>query len=231
MLPTSRQFFICYTGILLAGAVPVPIYPPFRADRIEEYAGRQSAILNNAGVCLLLTFRRAEAVAKLLKPRVKSLQDVVEAERLLEAAEKAPLPAPGALPAFISGTRIRKSSDTALLQYTSGSTGDPKGVVLTHANLLANIRAIGEAVRLSRHDVGISWLPLYHDMGLIRAWLTLMVHGTPLVVMSPLAFLTRPERWLWAFHKHRGTIAAAPNFAYELCVRKIADKELEGLDL
>jgi len=88
MLPTSRQFFICYTGILLAGAVPVPIYPPFRADRIEAYAGRQSAILNNAGVCLLLTFRRAEAVAKLLKPRVKSLQDVVEAEKLLEAAEK-----------------------------------------------------------------------------------------------------------------------------------------------
>src|SRR5207302_901191 len=148
------------------------------------------------GVCLLLTFRRAEAVAKLLKPRVKSLQDVVEAERLLEAAEKAPLPAPGALPAFISGTRIRKSSDIALLQYTSGSTGDPKGVVLTHANLLANMRAIGEAVQITPDDVGISWLPLYHDMGLIGAWLTLLHFGTPLAVMSPLAVLTRPERWL-----------------------------------
>ncbi|HXY01256.1 MAG TPA: AMP-binding protein, partial [Candidatus Limnocylindrales bacterium] len=88
MLPTSRQFFICYAGILLAGAAPVPIYPPFRADRIEEYAGRQSAILNNAGVCLLLTFRRAEAVAKLLKPRVKALLGVVDARKLLEAAEK-----------------------------------------------------------------------------------------------------------------------------------------------
>ncbi|HET7107040.1 MAG TPA: AMP-binding protein [Candidatus Acidoferrum sp.] len=231
MLPTSRQFFICYTGILLAGAVPVPIYPPFRADRIEEYAGRQSAILNNAGVCLLLTFRRAEAVAKLLKPRVKSLQDVVEAEKLLEAAEKAPPPAPGALPAFISGTRIRKSSDIALLQYTSGSTGDPKGVVLTHANLLANMRVIAQGVRLGPEDVGISWLPLYHDMGLIGAWLTLLMHGVPLAVMSPLAFLTRPERWLQAMSKHRGTITAAPNFAYELCVRKISDKAMEGIDL
>jgi len=231
MLPTSRAFFVSYAGILLAGAIPVPIYPPFRADRIEEYADRQAAILNNAGVCMLLTFRRAEVVAKLLKPRVRSLDSVVDAEKLLDAADKAPPPAPGALPAHLSGARVRKSSDIALLQYTSGSTGDPKGVTLTHANLLANIRSIGEAVQLTSEDVGISWLPLYHDMGLIGAWLSLLHFGTPLCVMSPLSFLTRPERWLWAFHKHRGTITAAPNFAYELCVRKIADKDIEGLDL
>ena len=231
MLPTSRQFFICYAGILLAGAVPVPIYPPFRADRIEEYAERQGAILNNAGVSLLLTFRRAEAVARLLKPRVKSLIGVVDACKLLEAAEKAPPPAPGALPAFLSGSRLRKPGDLALLQYTSGSTGDPKGVMLTHANLLANMRSIAEGLGLSREDVGISWLPLYHDMGLIGAWLTLLLHGTPLVVMSPLAFLTRPERWLQAISKYKCTIGAAPNFAYELCVRKIPDKAMEGADL
>src|SRR5260370_40269697 len=103
--------------------------------------------------------------------------------------------------------------------------------MVKHANLLANIRAIGDAVQLTSDDVGVSWLPLYHDMGLIGEWFTLLHFGTPLCVMSPLAFLTRPERWLWAFHKHRGTISAAPNFAYELCVRKVADKDIEGLDL
>jgi fatty-acyl-CoA synthase len=231
MLPTSRSFFVSYAGILLAGAIPVPIYPPFRADRIEEYAARQSAILNNAEVCLLLTFRRAEAVAKLLRPRVRSLSGVVDAEKLIEAADKAPPPSPGVAPLHVTGSRARHGSDIALLQYTSGSTGDPKGVTLTHANLLANMRAIGEAVQLGPDDVGISWLPLYHDMGLIGAWLTLLHFGTPLAVMSPLAFLTRPERWLQAFHKHRGTIAAAPNFAYELCVRKITDKDIAGVDL
>jgi fatty-acyl-CoA synthase len=231
MLPTSRAFFVSYAGILLAGAIPVPIYPPFRADRIEEYAARQSAILNNAEVCLLLTFRRAEAVAKLLKPHVPSLAAVADAEKLIEAADKAPPPSPGALPLHLTGSRARKGSDLALLQYTSGSTGDPKGVMLTHKNLLANIRAIGEALELVPSDVGVSWLPLYHDMGLIGAWLTLLHFGIPLVVMSPLAFLTRPERWLQAFHKHRGTLTAAPNFAYELCVRKIADKDIQGVDL
>ena len=231
MLPTSRAFFVSYAGILLAGAIPVPIYPPFRADRIEEYAARQSAILNNAEVCLLLTFRRAEAVAKLLRPRVRSLSGVVDAEKLIEAADKAPPPSPGALPLHVSGSRVRHGIDIALLQYTSGSTGDPKGVMLTHTNLLANMRAIGEAVQLGPDDVGISWLPLYHDMGLIGAWLTPLHYGIPMAVMSPLAFLTRPERWLQAFHKHRGTIAAAPNFAYELCVRKIADKDIKGVDL
>jgi fatty-acyl-CoA synthase len=231
MLPTSRAFFVSYAGVLLAGAIPVPIYPPFRADRIEEYAARQASILNNAEVCLLLTFRRAEAVAHLVQPRVRSLSAVVDAERLIEAADKAPPPAPGALPAHISGRRARHSADIALLQYTSGSTGDPKGVTLTHANLLANMRAIGSAIQMGPGDVGISWLPLYHDMGLIGAWLTLLHFGVPLAVMSPLAFLTRPERWLWAFHKHRGTVTAAPNFAYELCVRKVADKDIAGLDL
>jgi 1-acyl-sn-glycerol-3-phosphate acyltransferase len=231
MLPTSRAFFVSYAGILLAGAIPVPIYPPFRADRIEEYASRQSAILKNAGVCLLLTFRQAEAVARLLKPRVHSLTEVADAEKLIDAADQAPPPSPGALPLHLTGNRARKASDIALLQYTSGSTGDPKGVVLTHANLLANIRAIGEAVELGPGDVGVSWLPLYHDMGLIGAWLTLLHFGVPLAVMSPLAFLTRPERWLKAFPKYGGTISAAPNFAYELCVRKIADKDIEGVDL
>src|SRR5690242_18536138 len=231
MLPTSRAFFISYAGILLAGAVPVPIYPPFRTDRIEEYAARQSAILNNAEVCMLLTFRRGEAVAKLLRPRVSSLKEVADAEKVIEVADKAPPPLFRSRSPHITGSRARKGSDLAMLQYTSGSTGDPKGVMLTHANMLANIRAIGQAVQAGPGDVVVTWLPLYHDMGLIGAWLTPLHFGLPVAVMSPLAFLTRPEKWLQAFHKHRGTIAAAPNFAYELCVRKIADQDIQGVDL
>jgi 1-acyl-sn-glycerol-3-phosphate acyltransferase len=124
-----------------------------------------------------------------------------------------------------------RGEDTAFLQYTSGSTGDPKGVILTHTNLLANIRSIVSGLEIRADDACVSWLPLYHDMGLIGAWFVPLFIGIPLIVMSPLAFLSRPERWLRAIHKHRATIAPAPNFAYELCVRKIADKDLEGLDL
>jgi 1-acyl-sn-glycerol-3-phosphate acyltransferase len=120
---------------------------------------------------------------------------------------------------------------TALLQYTSGSTGDPKGVVLSHANLLANIRAMGEAMEAGPADVFVSWLPLYHDMGLIGAWLGSLYFAAPLVVMSPLTFLVRPEQWLWAIHRHRATLSAAPNFAFELCLRKIEDSSIAGLDL
>lgn len=219
MLPTCREFFYTFLGTLLAGGVPVPIYPPFRADRIEEYAERQSAILQNAEARLLVTFRQAEAVARLLQPRVPTLRAVVNASKLTEG---------GAQPASFHKSR---PDEIAFLQYTSGSTGQPKGVVLTHANLLANIRDIVQAVEVSPADIVVSWLPLYHDMGLIGAWLTPLCFGIPVAILSPLAFLSRPERWLWAVHHHRATLTAAPNFAFELCVRKIAERDIEGLDL
>jgi len=224
MLPASREFFLIFAGVLLAGGVPVPIYPPVRADRIAEYAERQSAILHNAEVRLLVTFREAERVAKLLRPKVPSLESIVTAADLLSkntalgiASPRVPLDA--------------NSSDLALLQYTSGSTGNPKGVQLTHANLLANVRAIGEALAVRPNDVGVSWLPLYHDMGLIGAWLMPLYFGLPVAVLSPVSFLARPARWLWALHRHHATLTAAPNFAYELAVRKIVDSEVQGLDL
>jgi fatty-acyl-CoA synthase len=230
MLPTCAEFFSTFAGILLAGGIPVPIYPPFRADRIAEYATRQSNILRNAEAQFLVTFRQAEGLARLLQPRVPSLREVLNAQRL--ATTPAPAePAMGAWRPVQDFSYRAREEDIAFLQYTSGSTGDPKGVILTHANLMANIRAIVSGVDVRAEDVCVSWLPLYHDMGLIGAWFVPLFTGIPLVVMSPLAFLSRPVRWLRAIERHQATISPAPNFAYELCVKKIADQDLEGLNL
>jgi 1-acyl-sn-glycerol-3-phosphate acyltransferase len=218
MLPTGYDFLAAFQGILLAEAVPVPIYPPLRLDRLEEYAQRQAAILADAGVGLLLTVPRAMPIAELLQRSVPSLREVTTVPELL--ALGAGWPAPGGA-----------DSDLAFLQYTSGSTGAPKGVMLSHANLMANIQAIGAGLGVRPTDVGVSWLPLYHDMGLIGSWLFCLVNGLPFDLQSPLSFLSRPERWLWAVHRRRGTLSAAPNFAYELCVRRIPEAALEGLDL
>jgi len=230
MLPTCAEFFWIFAGALLAGAIPVPIYPPFRADRIEEYAERQAAILRNAEARLLVTFREAERVAKLLKPQVQTLRGVATAARIAGSDQGALPPETEIRP--LGGVQHRaRGEDIAFLQYTSGSTGNPKGVVLTHANLLANIQSIDKAIKLRSDDVAVSWLPLYHDMGLIGAWFVPLAKCIPLVSMSPLAFLTRPERWLQAISRHRGTLSPAPNFAYELCARKIPDARLDELDL
>jgi fatty-acyl-CoA synthase len=234
MLPTCAEFFWSFAGIQLAGGIPVPIYPPFRADRIAEYATRQSAILRNAEAQFLITWRQAEGLARLLKPGVPTLREVLDAGELAKPATKAaakPNSSPGHWRPVENLSHHARADEIAFLQYTSGSTGDPKGVILTHANLLANIKSIISGIDIKPDDVAVSWLPLYHDMGLIGAWFVPLFTGIPLVVMSPLAFLSRPERWLRAIHKHRGTISPAPNFAYELCVRKIPDKDLQGLDL
>ncbi|MBI3344990.1 MAG: AMP-binding protein [Gammaproteobacteria bacterium] len=218
MLPTGRDYFYTFFGILLAGAIPVPIYPPARLSQIEDHLRRHAGILSNALATILVTVPEAKPLARLLKPQVPTLHAITTVGELSSAAEKF-------TPVAI------KSQDIAFLQYTSGSTGNPKGVVLTHANLLANIRAMGEAAQASSKDVFVSWLPLYHDMGLIGAWLGSLYFACQFVVMSPLTFLARPARWLWAIHRYRGTLSAAPNFAYELCLRKIEDREIEGLDL
>src|SRR3990167_2125032 len=218
MLPTSEEFFYAFYGVLLSGAIPVPIYPQFRADQIEEYAKREALILRNAGVRILITFRRAEALSKLLQAFIPSLMEVSTIQALMTTGI--------ALPQL-----SLEPTDAALIQYTSGSTGNPKGVLLNHKSLLANIHAYGKAIGLQPADVAVSWLPLYHDMGLIGAWLGSLYYGIPLTLLSPLTFLSRPERWLWAIHYHRGTISAGPNFAYELCVKKVSDQAIEGLDL
>ena len=219
MLPPGREYFTAFFGVLLAGGVPVPLYPPTRPARIEEHLRRQVRILENCAPRMLVTVREALRFTQLLEPHVESLRDVVTPEDLVKNGSTDFRPV------------AIEPDDTALIQYTSGSTGDPKGVVLSHANLLANIRAIGGAFNMNSADVGVSWLPLYHDMGLIGAWFCSLYHASPVVVMSPLDFLARPERWLWAIHRYRATLSVAPNFAYEMCIHRLKDEDLEGLDL
>jgi 1-acyl-sn-glycerol-3-phosphate acyltransferase len=217
MLPTGLSFVAGFLAIQWLGAVPVPLYPPFRADQAEDYLKRQVAILDNAQVRFLISFDRAWSVTQLLQMQSKCLEQVVSAESLAGGQAIAPQPT--------------HADGLGLIQYTSGSTGSPKGVALSHANLLHNVRAYGQALQVNDQDVCISWLPLYHDMGLIGSMLGSIYHGIPLVLMGPQDFLARPARWLQAMSRYRGTISPAPNFAYEICARRIPDEELTGLDL
>ncbi len=218
MLPTGREYFISFCGVLLAGGVPVPIYPPGRPQQLEDHILRHAKIADTALAGLMITVPEATLFSHLLSAQVPSLRGIVTCEDLLSAAPLTRFPEPD-------------ENDTAFLQFTSGSTGDPKGVILSHRNLVRNIRVMGRALVATSEDVFISWLPLYHDMGLIGAWLGSLTHAVPLVIMSPLSFLARPERWLQAIHRYKGTISGAPNFAYEACVNRIRDEDIEGLDL
>ncbi len=219
MLPTSIDFFVAFFGILYTGAIPVPIYPPMRLSQLEDHLHRQTAILRNAGACMLITMPEGKRLAGLLRALVDTLGAVESVANIEASAPPADLP------------QLKNSNSVALIQYTSGSTGDPKGVVLSHANLLANIRAMGKVMEASSADIFVSWLPLYHDMGLIGAWLGCLHFAAPLYVMSPLSFLVRPQSWLWAMHRFRATFSASPNFGFELCLNKITDADLKGLDL
>jgi len=218
MQPTNPGFFYTFFGTLLAGGIPVPIYPPFRMHMLEAYAKTEAHILRNAEVRILVTFLQAEKLSLLLKSFVPSLKHVTTVDELMQPRE-------------LSTIFHAKSNDFAFIQYTSGSTSDPKGVLLTHYNLISNIQGYGKAIQVTPDDVTVSWLPLYHDMGLIGMWLGSLYYGIPLILLTPFSFLNHPERWLWAIHYHRGTLSGAPNFAYELCIRKIDSALIEGLDL
>lgn len=218
MLPTSTAYFYSFFGILFAGGIPVPIYPPARLSQLEDHLLRHARILSNCGSRIFITVPEAKRVAQLLKAQVSGLQHIVSTDDLLSSPPATSVPVINAL-------------DIAFIQYTSGSTGDPKGVMLSHANLLSNIRAMGHAVNAGPKDVFVSWLPLYHDMGLIGSWLGSLYHAALFVVMSPLSFLARPERWLWAIHRHKGTLSASPNFGYEYCLKRIQDEDIKGLNL
>ena len=159
MLPTSPEYFSTYLGILRAAAIPVPIYPPARASQLEDHVLRHSRHpRQRAAPCCWSRCPRRWSSRVCCRPAWPGCAMSSTPQQL---AARGGAPTPVAL----------RGDDIAFIQYTSGSTGNPKGVALTHANLLANIRAMAQAVQATPRDVFVSWLPLYHDMGLIGAWL------------------------------------------------------------
>lgn len=217
VLPTGRVFYEAYWGILEAGAVPVPAYPPVRLGRLEEYLQALAGTIGNCGAVAVIT-------DEVIRPLIRPVEQV--------AGRPIPFLLPKALRPAASLPEVRVGPETlGLLQYTSGSTGSQKGVMLTHGNLLANLRAIGAGAALTPADVAVSWLPLYHDMGLIGLMLGSLYWGIPLIALSPIDFLRKPVRWLRAISDHRATVTAGPNFAYSLAARKIRDADLAGVDL
>ena len=180
MLPTSKEYLFCFYGTLLAGGIPVPLYPPARLTTIEDHLTRHVGILKSCGAAIMVTIPEAKPIAWLLRAQVESLRAVLV---------PADFPAKRRLRAGARRRRARSASCST----PRAAPGNPKGVVLTHANLLANVRAMGKAARATSADVFVSWLPLYHDMGLIGGCFATMYLGFPVVLMSPLAFLSRPS--------------------------------------
>ncbi len=220
MLPTGRDFLDLFFGVLMAGGIPVPLAPPARLSQVEDHVRRQVGILRSCAAPLMVASPEVAGLSRLAGLQVDSLTRITTVEVLRQASngEETLISSPG-------------PDDLALLQYTSGSTGDPKGVMLTHANLLANVDAIARRLETGPEDVYVTWLPLYHDMGLIGGVLHALYCRIPLVLLSPQSFLARPVRWLRAIHRFGGTMTVAPNFAYEICRRRLRDEDLVDLDL
>ncbi len=217
VLPTERAFYEAYLGILFAGAAPVPAYPPVRMSRLEEYQQTLAGQIHNCDAAAVITNDR-------IRPLVRPAADSGEKKVPLIVADG--ISGPG-----LAAPEVVGPDALGLIQYTSGSTGNQKGVMLSHANLIANVRGFGRAIDLGEEDVAVTWLPLYHDMGLIGLMLGSIYWGLPLVATSPIDFLRRPVRWLRMISKHGGTVSAGPNFAYSLVARKAKEEDLKELDL
>ncbi|MBN1205979.1 MAG: fatty acyl-AMP ligase [Myxococcaceae bacterium] len=219
LLPTSPGFMDAFFGTLLAGAVPVPLYPPVRLGRLEEYHRSTARMLEVTGAAVVLTELKVKlllgASVEAARPRLgcRTVEEVSRGEEALAVSVR-----PEAL---------------GLIQFSSGSTVDPKPVALTHAALLAQVAALEAASPLppGTPPVGVSWLPLYHDMGLIGCLLTALYYPGNLVLIPPEVFLARPALWLRAVSRHKGFISPAPNFAYGLCLKRVKDEELKGVEL
>ena len=220
VLPEVGHFVQAFFGVAAAGLVPVPLFPPAQASDLPTFrrqtrhliaASRASAVLTTTDVAPLLG---TDDGVELPFAKVLTL-DALPAD--------SPLDRPVAVSAH----------DVALIQFTSGSTAAPKGVMLTHEGLYANVSSIAgpEGLDLSADDFGVSWLPLYHDMGLIGMLLTPVFVQADSVVMSPVLFLKRPSAWLSAISTYRATVSFAPSFAYELCLRRVKRSQIDALDL
>ncbi len=211
------DFVLAFLACLYAGMVPVPAYPPRKNQKVS----RLRSIVIDAQVNVALTsFHLGQSLEKFCRqdPTLSTLIWLFTdqaTDELADAWQPTPL----------------SPESIAFLQYTSGSTGDPKGVIVSHGNLLHNSRIIHNSFGHSTASRGVIWLPPYHDMGLIGGVLQPLYGGFPVVLMSPLDFLQKPFRWLRAVTKYRATTSGGPNFAYDLAIKKATPEKLQGLDL
>ncbi|WP_437329115.1 AMP-binding protein [Sorangium sp. So ce381] len=214
------DFIAAFMGCVYAGVVAVPTYPPNPAQ-LDRTLPRLRAIARDAGARFVLTTGLIASLSEALRAQAPELSELRWiATDALEPGAASAWRAPD-----ISGETL------AFLQYTSGSTGHPKGVMVSHANVIANERAIRAGFEHDAGSSGVGWLPLFHDMGLIGNVLQPIFVGFPCTHMSPLAFLERPLRWLKAISHFRATTSGGPNFAYDLCARKATREDLAALDL
>ncbi len=214
-----EQFVLTFMAALRAGVVPVPLYPPLSLGNLDAYAERTSRILTSAGARLLVASSRLQNLLWGQVDAVPSLERLIKAEDLPTTDVAASFP-------------VIEPDDLAFLQYTSGSTSDPKGVMVSHRNLVANANGIMSHMDMHPdRDKGVSWLPLYHDMGLIGFVISPILWGVSIVFIPTMRFIKRPTSWLQTIHDHRGTVSFAPNFAYALVARKSRPAQLDKWDL
>ncbi|MBN8232592.1 AMP-binding protein [Corallococcus macrosporus] len=220
LFPPGLDYVAAFLGCLQAGAVAVPAYPP-DPMRLARTLPRLEALTADAQVRFVL----APAFIRDMAQELFGQADMLARATWLALEDVTPGHADAWRDPGVSGDTV------AFLQYTSGSTGAPRGVVLTHDNLLHNSAAIQRCFQHGPDSVGVIWLPPYHDMGLIGGILQPLYVGFPVVLMSPLDFLARPLRWLEAVSRYRATTSGGPNFAFELCARKATAEQVAELDL
>jgi fatty-acyl-CoA synthase len=225
-----EQFLTALFGASMAGLVPASLHPPATSSNRQRYLAATAAVLRSSRARAIVTTTRLAADFGDLRSSCPDLATAVSIETVA-----APRAAGAALQAWSSSEAGFDVSldDIAFVQFTSGSTSAPKGVVVTHRNVSANIEAINgpAGIASSASDSAVSWLPLSHDMGLVGMALGAMYCSRPAVLMTPQTFVKRPAEWLRAISRHRATVSFAPSFAYDLCVRRVHERDLEGLDL